>query len=641
MISPDDFKSMASKKITIQLRDLAMMLACAPAFAFANGTQYAALADLTLEQLSDVVVTSVSRREERLGDAAASVFVISNEDIRRSGATSLPEALRLAPNLQVARINTHQYAITARGFNSTTANKLLVLIDGRTVYTPLFSGVFWDAQQVMLEDVERIEVISGPGGTLWGANAVNGVINVITRAARDTQGTLVAGGAGNRERGAAARAGGKLGESGHYRVYGQVFDRAHSRQADGAAVRDAGHTGQAGFRADFGSEAERITFQGDAYRGSIEQVPAKREISGVNLLARWDRRLADGSALHLQTYYDRSERDHPEIFSEKLDTFDIEFNHALQPADGRKLIWGGGYRYSRDRVGNSATIAFLPAERDLRWGNIFVQNEIALRTDLDFTLGLKAESNPFTGFEYLPNLRLAWRPNQSSLVWSALSRTVRAPARIDREFFMPANPPYQTAGGPNFRSEIANVLEIGYRAQPSGKFSYSATAFHHDFARLRSVERRPGGDVLENRINGTATGVEAWGNYRVKNAWRLSGGLVAMNQKLRREPGSTDVRGLPALGNDPDRTLMLRSSFDITPRHEMDLTVRHVGALPNPAVPSYTAVDARLGWKPAPDLEVSLSMQNLFDSGHPEFGAPATRSEFERGIFLKLLWQLQ
>jgi iron complex outermembrane receptor protein len=540
----------------------------------------------------------------------------------------------------VARINTHRYAISARGFNSSTANKLLVLIDGRTVYTPLYSGVFWDAQQVMLEDVERIEVISGPGGTLWGANAVNGVINVITRAARDTQGTIVAAGAGNLERSAAARTGGKLGENGHYRIYGQIFDRSNSVLADRSPVRDAGQTGQGGFRADFGNDAERVTLQGDAYRGRIEQIPGKREISGVNLLARWDRRLKNDSALHLQTYYDHTERNHPTVFSEKLDTFDIEFNHALQPAAGHKLIWGAGYRYARDRIGNSATIAFLPAERDLHWGSVFIQDQIALGPDLEFTLGLKAERNRYTGVEYLPDLRLAWSPDRNSLLWSAWSRAVRAPARIDREFFAPANPPFRTAGGANFRSEVANVLEVGYRAQPTLRISYSVTAFHHAFDRLRSVEQRPGGDVLENRIDGTSTGIEAWGNYRASDTWRLSGGLVAMNQKLRREAGSTDVRGLPALGNDPNRTLMLRSSFDLTPRHELDFIVRHAGELPDPAVPSYTAVDTRLGWRPRPDVELSLSVQNLFDAGHPEFGAASARSEVERSVFLKSLWRL-
>lgn len=631
---------MTIQKPRPRLCRLAAILMAVPGFAFADETHYASLAEMTLEQLSDIVVTSVSRREERLADAAASIFLISNDDIRRSGATSLPEALRLAPNLQVARINAHQYAISARGFNSSTANKLLVLIDGRTVYTPLYSGVFWDAQRVMLEDVERIEVISGPGGTVWGANAVNGVINVITRAARDTQGTIVAAGVGNLERSTAARTGGELGEKGHYRVYGQIFDRSNSALADQSPARDAGQTGQGGFRADFGNDAERVTLQGNAYRGRIEQIPGTREISGANLLARWDRRLEGGSALHFQTYYDHTERDHPTVFSEKLDTFDIEFNHALQPVAGHKLIWGAGYRYAHDRIGNSATIAFLPAERDLHWGNVFIQDQISLRPDLDFTVGLKAERNPYTGFEYLPNLRLAWSPDRDRLLWSAWSRAVRAPARIDREFFSPANPPYRTAGGPNFQAEVANVLEVGYRAQPSRRMWYSVTAFHHAFDRLRSVEQRPGGDELENRIDGTSTGIEAWGTYRASDAWRLSGGLVVMNQKLRREAGSTDVRGLPALGNDPGRTVILRSAFDITPRHEFDLIVRHAGELPNPAVPSYTAVDARLGWRPQPDVELSLLVQNLFDSGHPEFGAAETRSEVERSVFLKLLWRL-
>ncbi|MCI3951985.1 MAG: hypothetical protein K0R53_1482, partial [Burkholderiales bacterium] len=301
------------------------------------------LADLSLEELSNIEVTSVSRRAERLSDAPASIFVITREDIRRSGVTSLPEALRLAPNLQVARVNASSYAISARGFNNSIGNKLLVLIDGRTVYTPLFSGVFWDAQDVMLEDVERIEVISGPGATLWGSNAVNGVINVTTRPARDTQGALVSAGAGNLERGGAVRYGAALGGGGHVRLYGKYFDRDNTERADGSPVRDAWDKGQFGFRADWGGADRSFTLQGDAYRGELEQAaPGQIKLEGMNLLGRWNHHLGDGSNLRFQAYYDHTQRNQPGTFREELDIFDVELQHALKPLGAHALVWGGG-----------------------------------------------------------------------------------------------------------------------------------------------------------------------------------------------------------------------------------------------------------------------------------------------------------
>ena len=600
------------------------------------------LADLSLEELSNIEVTSVSRRSERLADAAASIFVISGDDIRRAGVTSLPEALRLAPNLQVARTDANSYAISARGFNNSIGNKLLVLVDGRTIYTPLFSGVFWDAQDVMLEDVERIEVISGPGATLWGANAVNGVINVITRAARDTQGTLVSAGAGNLERGTAVRHGGKFGADGHYRIYGKYFDRDNTERADGSPVRDGWDKGQLGFRADWGGSDRSFTVQGDAYRGELEQaLPGTTRVEGLNLLGRWQQRLGDGSDLRVQTYYDRAERDQPGAFRQEIDTFDVELQHGLKPMGKHRFLWGAGYRHAQDRVTNSAALAFLPADRNLNWWNVFLEDDITLRQGLDLTVGAKLESNDYTGVEVLPNIRLAWKLSPDRLVWGAVSRAVRAPARLDRDFFVPGNAPFLLKGGPNFKSEVSNVIELGYRAQPSRRVFYSVTAFHHEHDRLRSIEPAPGGGfVLDNKIEGSTYGVEAWGNYRVTESWRLSGGLVLLKQNLRLKPDSLDVAGVSALGNDPTHQWTLRSAFDITPRHEFDVMVRHIGALPDPGVPAYTAVDARLAWRARRNLEISLTLNNLLDAQHPEFGDPATRSEFERSIFLKVLWRL-
>src|SRR5881392_810469 len=319
----------------LQLPRLGTLLSIAAACAAAPLAQAKSLAaklsTLSLEELSNIEITSVSKRAERLSDAPTSVFVITGDDIRRSGATSLPEALRLAPNLEVARVDSRQYAISARGFNNTIANKLLVLIDGRTVYTPLFSGVFWDAQDTLLEDVDRIEVISGPGTTLWGANAVNGVINVITRRAAETQGALLVAGAGNLERGAAARQGGKLGADGAFRVYGKISDRDQTSRADGTSAHDSWDSGQVGFRADWGTAAGAFTLQGDAYRGTIDQAAAGDiRISGGNLLGRWARQLSGGDRVQAQAYFDNTGREIPGTFEERLNIFDVEFQHALR-----------------------------------------------------------------------------------------------------------------------------------------------------------------------------------------------------------------------------------------------------------------------------------------------------------------------
>src|SRR5437899_1077173 len=438
------------------------------------------IADLSIEELSNIQITSVSRHAERLSDAPAAIFVITRDDIRRSGASRLPEALRLAPNLEVARSSASSYAISARGFNNTIANKLLVLIDGRTVYTPLFSGVFWDAQDVMLEDVERIEVISGPGATLWGANAVNGVINVITRRASDTQGAFAYGRAGSLERGLGARYGGAMGAVGSYRVYGRFFDVFNTSRTSGATASDGWSKGQVGFRTDWGTAANGFTLQGDAYRGSLDQVnlvvDENTHISGNNLLGRWNRDLADWGNLQAQAYFDHTERDIPGNFAERLNIFDIDLQHSLRAIGAHRLTWGGGYRYGDDRVSNSTFLAFLPANRRLRWANVFAQDEIALLESLRLTLGAKFESNYYTGTEPLPSARLAWKPQPQRLVWGAVSRALRAPSRIDRDFFVTAGPT-QLAGGPDFKSEVVKVIELGYRDQPLPQATYSVSLF--------------------------------------------------------------------------------------------------------------------------------------------------------------------
>jgi iron complex outermembrane receptor protein len=320
----------------------------------------------------------------------------------------------------------------------------------------------------------------------------------------------------------------------------------------------------------------------------------------------------------------------------------VEGQHRLQFAEGHQFIWGGGYRQSYDRLENlnPAVLAFIPGNRTLTWANVFAQDQISLRENVELTLGLKLEHNGYTGLESLPTIRLAWKPSSEHLLWTAISRAVRAPSRIDRELFAPGAPPFTIAGGPDFQSEVANVYELGYRAQPSPAMSYSVTLYHHQWDRLRSVEPSPAGATLQNRIDGYTTGALLWANYRVNRAWRLAGGVVVQRERFQRQADSADVLGLPALGNDPSHWWQLRSSMDIGRDKELDVTLRRMGALPNPSVPGYTAVDMRIGWHVRHELELSVAVENLLDRRHAEWGPQLTRSEIGRSVFLKALWRL-
>jgi iron complex outermembrane receptor protein len=609
------------------------------------------LVKLGLEALMNVEITSVSKRPERLADAAASVYVINAEDIRRSGATSLPEVLRLAPNLQVARVHSGGYVISARGFNNNAANKLLVLIDGRSVYTPLFAGVFWDVQDLVLDDIERIEVISGPGGTLWGVNAVNGVINIITRPAAATRGTLAAAAAGSDEDHAELRYGGNIGAEGSYRIYAKHSTRAHTTTADDVRKNDSSHQTRAGLRADWERGIDQLTVLGDIYQGREGQpLPGSISITGVklplgaitlsggDLSARWTRHISDQSEIDVRAYYDRTKRTVPPTFAESLDIGDLQFQHSL--LIGRShLAWGAEYRQSRDRLVNSIYFAFLPARLTQRWASLFAEDEVTLSKTLRLVVGARAERNDYTGNEFLPNARLAWKFAPSHLIWAAASRTVRAPSRLDHDAFVPGMPPFLLDGGSEVRSETANVYEIGYRGQPASAISYSLSVFHADYDHLRTQEVAPSKTFLlfANGMKGKTYGLETWVTVQASRRLRLSGGLTALTEHLRLRPGSND-QGAPAAqeGRDPHRSLRFRAAFDVSPQLELDMTWRYVSALSRPPVPAYAAVDVRAGWMPSPAWDLSLTGQNLLGNGHAEFSDRATRTELRRGALLAI-----
>lgn len=606
-----------------------------------------ALKRLSLEELMNMDVTSVSRRSERLSQSASAIQVITGEDIRRSGATSLAEALRLAPNLHVAQVNASQWAISARGFNNVLANKLLVLIDGRTVYTPLYAGVFWDAQNPPLESIDRIEVISGPGGALWGANAVNGVINVITRSAKDTPGWTVAAAGGTELRGGGSiRYGTQLAPDLHLRTYAKGFERGSTEFTAGGDANDTWHMMQGGFRLDQRRERSQLTVQGDVYDGrpnpdGTTPVAAK----GLNLLGRWSRAFSDGSDVRLQLYYDRNYRDFRNDFTEDLATYDLDWQHRFQAGGRQELIWGLGVRIMEHRTTNLALFAFEPSDRTLRLFSGFVQDEIALVPDrLRFTIGTKFERNEYTGWEIQPSARLAWTPTGRHTLWAAASRAVRTPARIDRDFYLSVPPSLPFITGNGFTSEELIAWEAGWRLQPSARSSLALSGFYHVYDKLRSAEPGPPPFgiplTFENGVRGNSYGIELAGMYQISERWRLRGGYTLFDKDLVLKPGSSDLNAASAESDDPRHQLLIQSIADLPGRLQFDLVARFVDVLPNPAIPSYVGVDVRLGWQPIPQLELALVGQNLVEPRHAEFSStnPAPR-DVERGGYAKLTWR--
>jgi len=625
---------------------LGLALVARPGFAQQPDSAAQALKQLSIEQLMNLEVMSVSKRPERLAQAASAIQVITYDDIRRSGASSLAEALRLAPNLQVAQVDSRQWAISARGFSSTTANKLLVLIDGRAVYTPLFSGVFWDVQQVPLAIIDRIEVISGPGATLWGANAVNGVINVITKDAQDTPGLVLSGGGGTELPGfGTARYGGALGSSARYRIYGSRFARDPSVLPNGQDAPDDWHLGQGGFRLDWdASTLSRVSLQGDLYDGRIDQLnPGDIAVSGGNAMVRWSRTISETSNLTAQVYYDRTHRNIPGTFGEDLDIYDVELQHQTRLGARHDLVWGLGYRLINDRVANTPALAFLPAHVARGWLTGFVQDEIALVPDrLSVALGTKIEHNDYTGFEIQPSGRVNWTLSPSATFWAGVSRAVRTPSRIDRELYAPGQPPYFLAGGPGFHSEDELAYELGYRHH-QGFLALSVATFYSRYHGLRSLEQvnPPAATplVIANGQDGESYGAELTAEYVVTSRWRVRAGYTELRVHIWPNPGSTDTSRGATESQAPDRQLFLHSSIDLSAHLGFDAGLRAIGEIARPGVPAYAELNAKLTWQPTAKVDLSIVGQNLLHPRHPEFGAPATRRDIERGVYGLVEWR--
>jgi iron complex outermembrane receptor protein len=649
---------------------LILALAFLPTAAAGAAERSGDLTELSLEQLMALEVTSVSKKPERRSAAAAAVYVITEEDIRRSGVTTIPDALRLAPGVQVARIDANKWAIGVRGFGSRLSRSVLVLIDGRSVYTPLFAGTYWEVQDTLLEDIDRIEVIRGPGGALWGANAVNGVINIITKHAKDTQGGLLSAGGGNEEQGfGGVRWGGALGERFHYRFYGKYFNRDGGFNPDGR-VYDDWRMSREGFRADWDVTArDAVNLQGDVYDGdtgqqtaitelsppSMRTVTGDAELSGGNLLARWRRDLGDHGEIALQTWYDNTFRRELN-FHERRNTFDLDFQHHVRLAGRHDVVWGFEYRSSGDRTGAVPTVRFVPRNRRDDLFTWFAQNEVALLEDrLYLTLGSKFEHNDYSGYEFQPSGRLLWTPNRQHAFWGSVARAVRTPSRVEHdlqaEVLIPPGPDTiaRLIGDQAFVSEKVIAYEVGYRVQPMSRLFLDLALFYNQYQDLLSIE--PGAPFdepadgatrsvlplfIRNRLHGDAYGFELAADAVVTEWWRLHGAYSLLNLELRRDPGSHDTSHQPLEESSPHNQVTLRSTINLPASADFDGVLRYVDNLPAQHVGSYVTLDLRFAKRVTENVELSVVGLNLAQNHHREF---AGGTEVERSIYGQVRWR--
>ena len=632
--------------------------------------------DLTvigIEAVMNMEVTSVSKKPERLMDAAAAIQVITSEDIQHSGATSLPELLRLVPGVQVSRVDSNTWAVGVRGFTSTLSRSLLVLIDGRSVYSPLFAGVYWDVQDVLLDDIDRIEVIRGPGATLWGANAVNGVINIITKDAHQTRGTLASVGGGNEERLlTAVRYGGETSGGVAFRTYAKSFDREAEFHQDGNDF-DGWHMTQGGFRADADPrENDHLTLQGDVYDGRAGQrtvistytapfattVQEDADLSGGNLLGRWKHRVRDGSDTTLQIYYDRTNRNQPG-FREDRDTLDVEFRHDLRIGTRQDLLWGAGYRLTSGYTQSVQTIQIIPPDRTDKVLNAFVQEEIrVIPSKWTLTIGSKFERNDYSGFNYQPNARVVFTPSSKHAFWSAISRALRVPSRVEDDLVLtallnPATPTFiRVLGNKDFDPERLTAYEMGYRVQATERLSLDLAGFYNDYNNLLSLE--PGTPFTEtspppshtivpltfrNKMTANVHGAELACEWRPVTKWRLKGSYSYLSLNLVKADDSLDTSTEKSTeGSSPRHMADLTSSLDLPRGFGLDVVLRYVGSLPSQNVEAYREMDLSIRKHLTRSLDLSLAGQNLLSPHHAEFNAGGNGLiEIERSVYGRLV----
>ncbi|MBK8509929.1 MAG: TonB-dependent receptor [Candidatus Competibacter sp.] len=637
--------------------------------ALAESRKLDALKQMSIDDLANLEISIVSGRPERFSDTAAAVFVITAEDVRRSGATTLPEVLRMVPGLAVGRINTSEWGISARGFQSQAANKLLVLVDGRSVYNSLFSGVYWDSQDILLQDVERIEVVRGPGATTWGANAVNGVINIITKRAEDTQGTSLGLVVSDTQSQAIMRQGGRLGEDGAYRVYAKLHRNEPLPSAPGFDENlPLWKGGRAGFRADKASGKDSLMLEGEFFQERNDYF----DPGGHYLLGRWEHRNESGSVGTLQAYYYRFDTD-TSINHQIDDTIDVEYRWRFTPFDRHTLTTGAGYRWLRSDIDTRGSARIREPVRDDQLFSAFIQDDIRLVDGRVYlTLGTKLEHNDYTGFEIQPNARLRWSPDDGHTVWAAVSRAVRTPSRSEHDMTLDhaagqvnlpgvGNIPLivRLFGNRSMVSEELLAYEAGYRWQVSPRLSLDAAIFLNDYDQLRTFELTgqpnlnlfPAPSLLQpatasNKLHGRTHGMELAADFRLRDNWRLQGAYSYVSMNLKADADSTDQGGAQIeTGGSPQNQWTLRSEMNLRDDLELDLWLRYVDDIPTFAIDSYLTVDARLGWKLGKRFALSLAGRNLLDSPRLEykevagFSALPRRAQVEREIYLMAEWR--
>ena len=595
------------------------------------------LKTMSIEQLMQIDVTLATREPEPVGRTAAAITVITGDDIHRAGVTTIADALALADGVHVARFNNGTWAVSARGFNATSANKLLVMIDGRIEYSPLFSGAFWNTLDYTLEDIDRIEVIRGPGATLWGANAVNGVVNIITRHSRDTQGTLLSFGTGNEDPALADFRYGAAGAGVTYRVYGKFARRNPQVFDNGVSSDDGRRRGQVGFRVDRPGGGGEWLLKGDLFESRDDLGDRTGEFGEVALQGGWSRAYTATSNLNVRSYYRREFRDVPLQLTHEIDTVDVELQHGFAWRDRHRMVWGAGYRRNSDETAGG-NIMFDPPGRAYSVLSLFAQDEITVQPDrFNVTLGLKMERNRFSGMEWQPNIRARVDVAPRQMIWAAISRAVRRPTRLDVDVraLAPTGAVLAIGGGDDFEGENLIAGEFGYRAQPLAIAAVDATLFTHRYNDLRSQELPATGPpiVVGNTLNGRTQGVELSGSLQPLPVWRVRASYTYFDVSITKDIDSRDIGGGASEANDPSHMFGLRTDVDLPGRVELNLFLRGIGALPNPSVPAYTELNGRIGWRPTQHFEVSLAGQDLLHDHHPEFGGLTPRRvEFERSV---------
>ena len=604
-----------------------------------------ALKQMSLDELADLRISTATHRSERLEDTAAAIHVLTTEDIRRSGATSLPELLRSVPGLNVARISATEWAVSARGFNNQFANKLLVMVDGRSVYTPFFSGVLWDELNIVMQDIERVEIVRGPGGSTWGANAVNGVINIITRHAEDTQGTLLSITAGDLQSEMVLRNGFKAGESGHARVWAKLHqnDRLAGTPDDSRDIRWRG--GRAGFRGDWEMGGGSLMVEGESFRELKRQ---ERAYSGAHILGQWSR--TNGEARdELRAYFNRFTLNHWMVLNNgaraELDTFDLGYRHHFAPIGGHNLIAGVGYRNVASDAQMMPPAGVSRSSRTDQLFSAFAEDTLALAERLQLTVGVKVEHNEFTGVEWQPSARMRWTPTKGSTLWASVARAVRTPSiiedsarltsYIEPRAFTNGLPLFvNSAGNPNLNAERLIAYELGYRAQVSPRLSFDASVFLNDYDRLltvdmigtpRLVPSLPSpyltwNALAGNALKGKARGFELSMDYRPADTWRVQASYTHLDMNMAALPGNAEINPLRAAGESPTHQATLISRHDLRHDLELDLQARYVSALRTYGIPDYLTADLRLGWRVTSRLDLALNGRNLIGPARKEFG---------------------